>query len=278
MGKELNLPTPKPRRHLTRWWADILSSLSNALPLDGWRVRTELLSVRYERQREFERGVKTMLKEVKSKWHDPTHRNVCFLVAGAPNRRVKVMCVGVKNVTLQEQRETVTRAFNLAEETVSTSATLAIVKSASTKTYPYSPPSIFSRANPIRLRDVCGRGGGKFCAPCPFRRPSFVDILKRQQRLLKGDRMKSAETHDEPPLTSLPTIVSREEWQRARDQLLVKEKAATKGARCLVGGTAPVADGADREGLCLRGTERQSPGAPTSFPRSQSKALGTRAV
>ncbi|MEA3211655.1 MAG: hypothetical protein QOE70_4712 [Chthoniobacter sp.] len=40
--------------------------------------------------------------------------------------------------------------------------------------------------------------------------------------------MKSAKTHDEQPLIRLPKIVSREEWQRARDQLLIKEKAATK--------------------------------------------------
>ncbi len=40
--------------------------------------------------------------------------------------------------------------------------------------------------------------------------------------------MNSAKTHDEQPMTSLPKIVSREEWQRARNQLLVKEKAATK--------------------------------------------------
>ena len=45
--------------------------------------------------------------------------------------------------------------------------------------------------------------------------------------------MKSAETHDEPPLTSLPKIVSREEWQRARDQLLIKEKAGTKARDAL---------------------------------------------
>jgi predicted dithiol-disulfide oxidoreductase (DUF899 family) len=45
--------------------------------------------------------------------------------------------------------------------------------------------------------------------------------------------MKSAETQNEPPLTSLPKIVSREEWQRARDQLLIKEKAATKARDAL---------------------------------------------
>lgn len=45
--------------------------------------------------------------------------------------------------------------------------------------------------------------------------------------------MKATETHDEAPLTSLPKIVSREEWQRARDQLLIKEKAATKARDAL---------------------------------------------
>src|SRR5689334_17488933 len=45
--------------------------------------------------------------------------------------------------------------------------------------------------------------------------------------------MKSAENQNEQPLASLPKIVSREEWQRARDHLLVKEKAATKARDAL---------------------------------------------
>ena len=45
--------------------------------------------------------------------------------------------------------------------------------------------------------------------------------------------MKPTETHDQKPLTSRPKIVSREEWQQARDQLLVKEKAATKARDAL---------------------------------------------
>ena len=43
--------------------------------------------------------------------------------------------------------------------------------------------------------------------------------------------MKSTETHDEP--RGLPKVVSREEWQRARDQLLVQEKAAMKARGAL---------------------------------------------
>ena len=45
--------------------------------------------------------------------------------------------------------------------------------------------------------------------------------------------MESADAHDNPPLSCLPKIVSREEWQRARDEFLVKEKAATKARDAL---------------------------------------------
>jgi predicted dithiol-disulfide oxidoreductase (DUF899 family) len=45
--------------------------------------------------------------------------------------------------------------------------------------------------------------------------------------------MKSAEIHDQSKLTSLPKIVSREEWQRARDAFLIKEKEATKARDAL---------------------------------------------
>ena len=44
--------------------------------------------------------------------------------------------------------------------------------------------------------------------------------------------MQVTESHDEK-LMSHPSIVSREEWQRARDQLLMKEKAATRARDAL---------------------------------------------
>jgi predicted dithiol-disulfide oxidoreductase (DUF899 family) len=45
--------------------------------------------------------------------------------------------------------------------------------------------------------------------------------------------MKPAPTDNLDKLSSHPPIVSREEWQRARDQLLVKEKAVTRGRDAL---------------------------------------------
>jgi predicted dithiol-disulfide oxidoreductase (DUF899 family) len=45
--------------------------------------------------------------------------------------------------------------------------------------------------------------------------------------------MNPTQTHKGPNRMSRPRIVSREEWQRARDQLLVKEKAATRARDAL---------------------------------------------
>lgn len=45
--------------------------------------------------------------------------------------------------------------------------------------------------------------------------------------------MESAKNRPGETLVSRPRIVSREEWQRARDQLLVKEKAATRARDAL---------------------------------------------
>jgi predicted dithiol-disulfide oxidoreductase (DUF899 family) len=45
--------------------------------------------------------------------------------------------------------------------------------------------------------------------------------------------MKSADSQDEKPLTALPKVVSREEWQRAREEFLIKEKAATRARDAL---------------------------------------------
>src|ERR1700736_3150730 len=45
--------------------------------------------------------------------------------------------------------------------------------------------------------------------------------------------MKPAPTNRDESGVSKPQIVSREEWQRARDQLLVKEKAATRARDAL---------------------------------------------
>jgi hypothetical protein len=138
MGKELHRPVPKPKRRLTGWWKDILASLEKRQTLGWMESSFALLSVGYERQKEFERLSKKVLNVVKSNWRDPNHENGCFLIAGSPKRRLKVLFVGVKNVTLEKQRDSVSRAITVADDKVSTAGTVAIVRSASTRTYPYS--------------------------------------------------------------------------------------------------------------------------------------------
>jgi hypothetical protein len=57
MGKEISRPVPKPRRRLTTWWTDILSTLEQRCSFGWMESSYGLLSVGYERQKKFERGV-----------------------------------------------------------------------------------------------------------------------------------------------------------------------------------------------------------------------------
>src|SRR5260221_7475055 len=54
----------------------------------------------------------------------------------------------------------------------------------------------------------------------------------------------------------VPRIVPPTEWDAARQELLVKEKAATRARDALARGAPPVADGQDRQGLCVPGAGR----------------------
>ncbi len=58
-------------------------------------------------------------------------------------------------------------------------------------------------------------------------------MIQDQGTYQGGTKMQSGENRQGETLVSHPQIVSREEWQRARDQLLVKEKAATRARDAL---------------------------------------------
>src|ERR1700735_839959 len=68
-----------------------------------------------------------------------------------------------------------------------------------------------------------------------------IDLPRRPQVVLqakispktKENQMEPVPTNRDENRLSKPQIVSREEWQRARDQLLVKEKAATRASDAL---------------------------------------------
>jgi hypothetical protein len=62
-------------------------------------------------------------------------------------------------------------------------------------------------------------------------RPRRLQVL--QAKPFHQKQMKPAPTNRDQNRVSQPQIVSREEWQRARDQLLVKEKAAARAGDAL---------------------------------------------
>ena len=139
MGKELGRPVPKPKRKFTPWWRDVLAKVQERKS-EGWMESMYgFLSVNYEEQQRFETGIEAMIQGVDANWQDPMHKNTLFFVKGSPKRPVKIMCVGVKNLkSIEEQRETVNRAFAVADGKQLTPTTLAVVRSLNTGTYPYS--------------------------------------------------------------------------------------------------------------------------------------------
>ena len=139
MGKELKRPVLKPKRQFTTWWHDVMAKIQERKTAGWMESMYGLLSVGYEKQQEFEAGIETMLRIVDAEWQDPIHKNTLFFVTGSPKRRVKIMCVGVKNLkSIEEQRDVVQNAYNVADERSPTPTTLSIVRSLSTKTYPYA--------------------------------------------------------------------------------------------------------------------------------------------
>lgn len=139
MGKEINRPVTKPKRRFTPWWNDVLAKVQER-KTPGWMESMYgLLSVNFEEQQRFEKGVDQMLSEVDANWKDPLHKNTLFFVKGSPRRRVKIMCVGVKNLkSIEKQREIVRNGYAVADDRSPTPTTLAIVRSLTTKTYPYA--------------------------------------------------------------------------------------------------------------------------------------------
>lgn len=139
MGKELKRPVIKPKRHFTEWWKDILLKVQER-KTPGWMESSYgLLSVGYERQQEFEEAIRKIVPEVEARWPDPDLKNAVVLVTGSIKRRVKVMCMVVKDLTsIEEQRDIANRTMNSADEAHPTPTTLAIVISPWTRAYPYS--------------------------------------------------------------------------------------------------------------------------------------------
>ena len=65
MGQTVGRPVPKPQRRLTGWWKDILAEFDKKR-FPGWvEASYALLSVGFEKQKGFEKNVRTIVRKVR---------------------------------------------------------------------------------------------------------------------------------------------------------------------------------------------------------------------
>ena len=97
------------------------------------------------------------------------------------------------------------------------------------------------------------RGLRGAASPADVRRGHHVGRRLRLDVVATGGTAAGPRPKREESEMSLPQVVPPAEWQIARDTLLAKEKEATR-ARDAGRGAPPAADGANRQGLPLRGS------------------------
>lgn len=136
MGQTVGRPVPKPQRRLTGWWKDILAQFDQKR-FPGWvEASYALLSVGFEKQKGFEKNVRTIVREVRHNWHTK-HNDAVIMVLGAKTYRTAILASAIKNKTREETRALVrSRMGNVAEEHKA-QRVLALAVSATTKIRPY---------------------------------------------------------------------------------------------------------------------------------------------
>ncbi|MBL9170411.1 MAG: hypothetical protein JNN07_21930 [Verrucomicrobiales bacterium] len=136
MAKERGINAPKPSPRLVQWWHDILAKFEQR-KFPGWiEAAHVLLSVGYERQREFERLCKRVTKDVRNNWHQE-HQNTCVMVIGPTFRRTAIVFLAIKMRSQEQVRELVQDRIERSVRENDVLRILVITYSAGERVYPY---------------------------------------------------------------------------------------------------------------------------------------------
>jgi hypothetical protein len=136
MGKSIGSKLSKPERRLTGWWKEMLTKFSETRFIGWLEASYSLLSVGYDQQREFEKKVRGITREVKHRWHTD-HNDTIFMNVGPEAHRTIVIAVAVKNQTREEARRVISGRMSQAKDEFGAKRILAICVSAAVKIRPY---------------------------------------------------------------------------------------------------------------------------------------------
>jgi hypothetical protein len=84
---------------LTNKWRKILTAIGER-QFNGWtQLGVCLLNVSYADQQPFERRLKKVMQNVRSRWRDPLHENTLILQNGPPKRRDAIVGYAYKRIS-----------------------------------------------------------------------------------------------------------------------------------------------------------------------------------
>jgi hypothetical protein len=109
LGKNSGGAALKPKLKLTDKWRRILIAMEERR-FKGWtQLGVCLLNVSFADQQLFERRLKKVVANVRSRWHDPSHENTLILENGPPQRREAIVGYAYKRIS----REARNRMLNV---------------------------------------------------------------------------------------------------------------------------------------------------------------------
>ena len=127
---------------MTGWWKETLAEFAKKR-FPGWvEASYALLSVDFEKQKEFEKKVREIVREVRHKWHTK-HNDTVIMANGSKAHRTVILATAIKNKNREESRHLVaTRMSNAAGEHEA-QRVLGLCVSATTKIHPYLTASFW---------------------------------------------------------------------------------------------------------------------------------------
>lgn len=123
---------------LTNKWRRILTAMEER-QFNGWtQLGVCLLNVSYADQKLFERRLKQVMQNVRSRWHDPLHENTLILQNGPPQRRDAIVGYAYKGISRERRNAMINTIVSTAAVEASADRVAVIGVDCDEPNVPYS--------------------------------------------------------------------------------------------------------------------------------------------
>lgn len=128
----------KPHLKLTDRWMGILRALEERQFKRWTEIGVCLLNVSFADQTKFERRLKQVIKNVRSKWRDPNHKSTLILENGPPQRRDAIVGYAYKRISREQRGMMIRAAVGMAAKETGADRIVIIAVDCGQEGIPYS--------------------------------------------------------------------------------------------------------------------------------------------